>query len=117
MPLTDPAFWSEHLRATLQRYGEALVRQVSAHLFKPRSQWPVDELIDRCVATVDNAAVIDRRLQDLAPAGRKLLALIGHSRQPRWRLGHLLELLAALGHAEGLQPVFTLFEEGLLYPD
>src|SRR5205807_8988279 len=99
--LTDPAYWSEHLRATLQRYGEALVRQVSARLLKPRSQWPVEELIERCVAAVGNAAVIDRRLQDLAPAGRKLLALVGHSRQPRWRLGPLLEMLAALGHAAG----------------
>jgi hypothetical protein len=117
MPLTDPAFWSEHLRATLERYGEALVRRVAGHLLKPRNQWPVEELIERSVATVGNAAVIDRRLQDLDPAARKLLALIGHSRQPRWRLGHLLEMLAALGHAEGVQPVFALFEAGLLYPE
>jgi hypothetical protein len=117
MPLIDLAFWSAHLRATLERYGADLVRQVAASLFKPRSQWPVEELIERSLATINNAAVIDRRLQDLDPAGRKLLALIGHSRQPRWRLGHLLELLAALGHATGTEPIGALFEAGLLYPD
>jgi hypothetical protein len=117
MPLIDPAYWTAHLRATLERYGAALVRQVAAALFKPRSQWPIEELIERCVATIGNAAVIDRRLQDLDPSGRKLLALIGHSRQPRWRLGHLLGMLAALGHARGTEPIAALFEAGLLYPD
>lgn len=117
MPVTDPASWSEALRQTLQHYDEPLVRQVSAKLVKPRGQWPVEELIERCVAAAGNAAVIDRRLEDLDPACRRLLALIGHSRQPRWKLGNLLELLAALGHVEGPRPVFTLFEAGLLYPD
>jgi hypothetical protein len=117
MPLTDPAFWSEHLRDTLTRYAEPLLRGVAGRLIRPRSQWPCEELIERCAAAADNAAVIDRRLQDLDPAGRRLLALIGHSRQPRWRLGSLLELLAALGHADGPQPVFALFEAGLLYPE
>src|SRR4051794_278047 len=117
MPVTDPASWSEALRQTLQQYDEALIRQVAAKLVKPRGQWPAEELIERCVVAAGNAAVIDRRLEDLDPACRRLLALIGHSRQPRWKLGNLLELLAALGHVEGPRPVFTLFEAGLLYPD
>lgn len=117
MPQSDPAFWSDHLRRTLQRYDESLVRQVAARLIKPRNQWPLDDLIERCVNSAGNPAILDRRLQELDPLGRKLLALIGHSRQPRWKLGSLLELLAALGHAEGPQPVFALFEAGLLYPD
>src|SRR5262245_1461933 len=117
MPLEEAAFWSEHLQQTLHGYDAALVRRVAANLIRPRSQWPIDDLIERCVAAVSNAAVIDRRLQDLEPAGRRVLALIGHSRQPRWRLGSLLEMLAALGHAEGPQPLFALFEAGLLYPE
>src|SRR5438105_10125485 len=64
-----------------------------------------------------NAAAIDRRLQALDDPARKLLACIGHSLQPRWKLGNLLELLAALGCAEGPQTVFRLFEAGLLCPD
>jgi hypothetical protein len=117
MPLTEPAVGSDPVRRILERYDPALVRQVAARLIKPRGEWPVEELIDRCAAAVANPAMIDRRLRDLdVPAGR-LLALIGHSRQPRWRLGSLLELLAALGHAEGPRPVLTLFEAGLLYPE
>jgi hypothetical protein len=117
MPRIDPASWSDRVRRTLERYDEALVRQVAARLIKPRNQWPVEELIERCVSTLGNPAVLDRRLQELEPAQRRLLALIGHSRQPRWRLGSLLEMLAALGHAEGPGPVLDLFEAGLLYPD
>src|SRR5262245_32545152 len=117
MPLIDVAYWSERVQQTLQRYAEPLLQQVAAQLFRPRSQWPAAELIERSLATITNAAVLDRRLEALDPAGRRLLALIGHSRQPRWKLGPLLELLAALGHAEGLAPIFALFEAGLLYPD
>jgi hypothetical protein len=117
MPLSDPQVWTDRLRATLQAYHEPLLRQVAGKLLKPRNQWPVEELIERSVATISNAAVVDRRLEELGPAGRRLLALIGHSRQPRWKLGSLLEMLAALGNAEGMTPVFALFESGLLYPE
>jgi hypothetical protein len=116
MPLADPAAWSDRLRRTLAGYDEALLRQVADRLVKPRSHWPVDDLLERCLATVTNPAVLDRRLQDLEPAGRQLLALIGHSRQPGWQLGNLVELLIALGHPDGLRPVLDLLEAGLLYP-
>jgi hypothetical protein len=115
--MTNDAFWSDYLRRTLHGYDEPLLRQVAAGLFKPRSQWPVEDLIDRSLTTLSNAAVIDRRLQDLDTSSRRLMTLIAHSRQPRWRLGNLLELLAALGLSEGPRPVLTLFEAGLLYPD
>jgi hypothetical protein len=117
MSSPDPAFWCERVRQTLACYDEALLRLVAGKLVRPRGQWPAEELIDRCVHAQGNAAVIDRRLSDLDDAGRRLLAAIAHSRQPRWRLGRLIELLAALGHAEGPQPVFRLFESGLLYPE
>jgi hypothetical protein len=117
MPFIDPAHWSAKVRGILRRYDDNLLRQVSARLYRPRSQWPVEELVERCVGTLDNAAAIDRRLNDLDPASRKLLALMGHSRQPRWKVGGLLEMLAALDHSEGLQPVLTLLGHGLLYPD
>lgn len=116
MPLAEATSWSERLRGTLERYDEGLLRQVAARLVKPRNQWPVEDLIARILATVDNPAVIDRRLQELGPAGRQLLALLGHSRQPRWALGHLVELLLTLGHEDGLAPVFDLLAAGLLYP-
>jgi hypothetical protein len=116
MPTADAAFWSEQLRETLRRYDEALLRRVAGKLLKPRGQWPAEELIERGVATVSNAAVIDRRLEALEPAGRRVLALIGHSRQPRWRVGNLIELLAALGPEADVRPLLVLLESGLLAP-
>jgi hypothetical protein len=118
MPLPDPAAWSDLLRQALGRYDEPLLRQVAAKLVRPRSQWPAEELIDRAVATVGNAAVIDRRLQELEPHARQLLALLAGSRQPRWRLGNLVEVVISLGQREEpFRPILALFESGLLYPD
>jgi hypothetical protein len=112
----DASLWSDRVQRTLVRYDEALLRQVAAQLVKPRNQWPIEELINRSVATAVNPAVLDRRLQDLAPASRQVLALIAHSRQMCWPLGNLVEMVLALGHADGLKPVFALLEAGLLYP-
>jgi hypothetical protein len=117
MPFSDVDFWSDRARQILGQYDEPLLRQVAGRLFKPRGHWPAEDLVDRAVGTLANAAVVDRRLVAVDLAGRRLLSLVGHSRQPRWKVGRLLELLASLGHAEGMQPVFRLFEEGLLYPD
>jgi hypothetical protein len=108
--------WSDRVRRTLEAYHESLLRTVAARLFRPRNQWPVDELLDRSLATIGNAPVIDRRLQELDVAERRVLALIAHSRQPCWGLGNLVELVIALGHSDGLPPILHLFEAGLLYP-
>ncbi len=116
MYLSDPSYWSELQRYTLASYDEALLRQVAARLVKPRNQWPVSDLIERGSAALSNPVLIDRRLQDLTPPARRVLALIGHSRQPYWNLGNLVELTIALGHGDGLQPVMELLEAGLLYP-
>jgi hypothetical protein len=117
MPLIDPAIWTDRLEQTLQCYDESLLRQIAGHFIKPRNQWPVKELIERCLATVNNVAVIDRRLKELDPAERRLLALIGHSGQPRWRVVNLIEMLATLGEDDGLKPVRRLLEAGLLYAE
>jgi hypothetical protein len=116
MSLSDAAPWSALLRRTLSAYEEALLRQVAGRLLKPRNQWPVDELIERMVATAANPAILDRRLQEQEVPGRRLLAMIGHSRQPAWDVGNLVELALALGHEDGLKPVFALLEAGLLFP-
>jgi hypothetical protein len=116
MPVVDPAFWFDLQRQTLACYDEALLRQVAARLVKPRNEWPVEDLLERGAATAANPAVIDRRLRDLTPAARQVLALIAHSRQPCWHLGNLVELTIALGQGDGLQPVLELLEAGLLYP-
>lgn len=116
MPVVDPAYWSELQRHTLACYEEPLLRQVAARLFKPRNQWPVEELVERGAAATSNPVIIDRRLQELSPQARRVLALIAHSRQPYWYLGNLVELTIALGHGDGLPPVLELLEAGLIYP-
>src|SRR5436189_196184 len=75
------------VRASLARFDDSLLRAVAARLFKPRSQWPTEELIDRAVEALSNAPVIDRRLKDLPPAARHLLASIGLSGRADWPLG------------------------------
>jgi hypothetical protein len=117
MALPDPTYWTELLRRALAAYDEELLRQVAARLVRPRNQWPLEELIERMATTVENPAALDRRLQDLDPGARKMLACIGHSRQPRWQLGNLVELALALGQPDGLRPAFDLLQGGLLFPD
>ncbi|MFO0875933.1 MAG: helicase-associated domain-containing protein [Gemmataceae bacterium] len=113
-PVSTP--WLDRVAATLHRYQEGLVREVASRLVRPRNQWPVDELISRCLDTLQNAPVLDRRLDDLAPSSRQVLALIGHSRQPIWSLGNLVEMVIALGQEDGLEPIVDLLGAGLLYP-
>jgi hypothetical protein len=116
MPLHDSAYWTDRLRQTLTRYREPLLREMATRLIKPRSRWPVEELIDRCVAFAGNPVQIDRRLKELPLVGRRLLALIAHSRQPQWRVGNLLEMLVAVGHVADVAPILELLEGGLIYP-
>src|SRR5436190_23951982 len=100
-PPVDPDVWTLRAREALARYTEPLLRTVAAHLVKPRSAIPVDELADRCFATLTNPPVVDRRIREQSDTARKLLALMGLSRRPAWKVGHLLTPLAALGHADG----------------
>lgn len=116
-PPSESDLWSARCRDTLSRYSEHRLRSVAVRLTRPRLIQPLDELLDRSIATLTNPPVIDRRIKDLPPASRKLLALVGLSRQARWKVGHLLALLAALGHAEGFAPIAESLEAGLLYPE
>jgi hypothetical protein len=118
MPLMEVDVWSDLLRSSLERYDEPLLRQTAKKLLRARNDWPAEELIERSLAAVKNPPVIERRLQEIDSTGRRLLALIAHSRQPRWRLGSLVELSVALGEtSEPFRPILSLFEAGLLYPD
>src|SRR5258708_4630502 len=114
--MSNADFWTDQVRTTLQGYEEGLLRQIASRLFRPRNQWPVEELIERTLATLSNIPVLDRRLKDLSPACRQLLALIGRSQQPRWHVGSLIEMLRLFGQADGVEPIQTLFETGLLFP-
>jgi hypothetical protein len=115
MPVS-PAIWSELIRRTLSCYDEEVVRRVAGRLVKPRNFWPTAELITRSAETLDNPPVLDRRLEELEPVCRQVLAVIGLSRQPTWAVGNLVELAMALGHPDGIKPLLELLDAGLLYP-
>jgi hypothetical protein len=115
--MSDTDSWALRLKHTLESYDESLLRRVAYRLFKRHSQQPAPELIERCLETLANAAVVDRRLREVSPSQLLLLAAIGRSRQPVWRLGNLVELLSAFGDEKGPEQVFQLFEMGLLYPE
>lgn len=114
MSSDDP---DRRIRNTLERYADDLLRATTQRLLKPRNRWPIDELIRRNLEALINAPVLDRRLGELPEVPRKALALMGVTRQPRWRVGRLIEALATLGHTEGLTPILTLLEWGLLFPE
>ncbi|MCE9565434.1 MAG: helicase-associated domain-containing protein [Planctomycetes bacterium] len=117
MPPTPDEVWSDRCRGALSNYSEPLLRTVAAKLIKPRVNQAPEDLLDKSVATFANPPVIDRRIRELPEHSRKLLALIALSRQQRWKVGHLITLLTALGHAEGFTPVADALVAGLLFPE
>ncbi|MCI0640362.1 MAG: helicase-associated domain-containing protein [Gemmataceae bacterium] len=116
MHSVNDEFWSSQIRRILESYDETLLRQVATRLCRPRNHWPAEELIDRCLDTIGNAAMLDRRLKDHDDCAQQLLALIGQSRQFVWNVGNLVEMAIALGAADGLKAVRDLLEAGLLFP-
>jgi XPB/Ssl2-like helicase family protein len=116
-PKADEGDWSQRCRDAMSRYSAALVRGVAGKLVRPRANQSLDELIDKSIGMMTNPPVIDRRIRDLPEASRKLLALIGLSRQPRWKIGQLIALLSALGNDEGFKPIEDALKAGLLFPE
>jgi hypothetical protein len=108
--------WNDRVQKLFERYDEALMRIVAGKLLRPRNSWKLEELIERCVETLGNAPVIDRRIKELPAASRKLLSLLGRSQQTTWSSFDLVWMLAAMNHVEGTVPIVALLETGLLYP-
>ncbi|MBX9680772.1 MAG: helicase-associated domain-containing protein [Gemmataceae bacterium] len=106
----------EPIERALEAYDEPTLRQVAGKLYRPRNQWPAEELRRRCIETLSNAPVIDRRLKELPIPSRGVLRLIAQSRQPYWPVGSLVEWAMTLGAGDGLEAIRTLLESGVLYP-
>ena len=114
MRYDDPTI--ETVRDTFERY-EAVVRlTILSALAKPRQPMEMDDLTDKAMNVLLNPPVIDRRIRELPGACRKLLAVMAITRNYRWRIGDMLQVLSTLGHHDGLVPFLTLMENGLLYP-
>lgn len=114
---TATDIWTDAVRSALTAYSEPLLREVAGNLLKPRNPLPLDELPDRILATLANPPMVDRRIQSLPPAARTVLAVIGLTRRPKWKVGHLLTVSASLGHSDGYAPLRALLDVGLLYYD
>jgi hypothetical protein len=100
----------------LAGYSESLLREVAGRLIRPRNTWTADEVRDRLLTALADPVHIDRTLRRLTAPARKLLRLIGVSRQPRWRIRGLLDLLAGSGYEDGLAAVRELLDVGLMFP-
>lgn len=111
------ALWLDAVRASLERYDEALLRSVATRLVKSRNQWPAEELVERSLATLQNPAVVDRRLKDVPAETRRVLAVVRQSGQMRWAVGNLCEIGAMLGGGIGHEAIVALIEAGLAFPD
>lgn len=117
MPAPDNSYWNDQILAIFQRYEEALIREVARQFIRPRNQWPVEDIIDRLIEAMANPPLIDRRIRELPSGCAKILALIEVSKQPRWRVGSLLEMATALGEEDPFELVIALLNNGLLCPD
>ena len=109
--------WLDAVRGIFERYDEALLRPVATRLCRPRNQWPAAELIDRSLATLQNPAVVDRRLKDIPAATRKVLAVVRQSGQASWSIANLCEIGALLGEGIGHEAIVELIEAGLAFPE
>ncbi len=112
----EPDDWLERARTALDGYSETLRKSVASTILKPRNPIPSEELTERILTTLANPPVVDRRIADHSAPGRAALAILGQSRQPVWKVGHLLTMLAALGSTEGFAPIQALLDAGLLFP-
>lgn len=113
---TDDAPWTDRVRNSLDRYSDELFRAATGRLVKPKIGQAIADLADQAARTQTNAPVIDRRIRDLDTGPQNLLRLIGLSRLPVWKVGHLLLLASASGHAEGFATVERLLLSGLAFP-
>jgi hypothetical protein len=100
----------------LAKYADPLVRQVAGPLIRPRNTWTADEVRERLRTALADPVVIDRTLRTVSSTARKLLRLVGISRQPAWRIRGLIDLLRGLGHEDGINAVKELLAAGLLFP-
>ena len=87
LPTDENELATERLRDLFARYSETLLRDVASRLVKPRTVIPTDELIDKCLCTLLNPPVMDRRIKELPDAARKALTLMGLSRRTNWNVG------------------------------
>ncbi len=107
----------DSIRQTFEHYNLVLRRSVLSALVKPRQPLELDDLAEKAISVMVNPPMIDRRLRDVPSVSRKVLAIMAITRNYRWPIGDLLQVLVTLGHHEGLSPIQTLLEAGLLYPD
>jgi hypothetical protein len=100
----------------LAKYATPLLREVAGRLFRPRNAWTPDEVRDKLLAALQDPVLIDRTLRALSTPARKVLRLVGMSRQPTWRVRGLLDLLQGLGHADGIVAIQELLAAGMMFP-
>jgi hypothetical protein len=116
-----PSWNADAVAAAWENYAEPLLRKVAARAIKPRQKLPAAELREKLRHWHENPPQVDRRLRDLTPPARTLLALLHLGKRCQWRVGSLLELASCLqgddGKAiDGLKVTEELFLHALIIP-
>ncbi|MEZ6142697.1 MAG: helicase-associated domain-containing protein [Zavarzinella sp.] len=106
----------DRVESILGAYREDLLRTVAQKLIKPRSLWPVEELIARCKETLNNPPMLDRRLKELPPHAQELLAFLARFRSNNWGTYQLIRLSQLLFEEQSLETAIILLDHGLLLP-
>src|SRR3954470_8872737 len=91
-----PAWDDAAVAAAWECYAEPLLRKVAAHALKLRQKQPAAELRENLLRWYENPPQVDRRLREVAPPARTLLALLHLGKRSQWRVGSLLELASCL---------------------
>lgn len=99
------------------------MRTVAGNALKVRQKLPVAEIREQLLTWHSNPPQIDRRLKELTPTARTLLALMHVGKRAQWRIGTLLELVSCLNGqgadtlaVDGLKVVEELFLQGMIVP-
>jgi len=108
--------WARVIRRAFERYDDTLLGEITTRLIKPRTTQSREELVQRSIDFFENPVQLDRRIQALEPSSAVLLEIAAKTRQNRWFVGTLAEMVLTLGWDEGIKPVLGLVEAGLAFP-
>ena len=118
-----PAWDQSAVELAWEGYAEGLLRIIAGNALKARQKLPVAELREKLLTWHSNPPQIDRRLKELTPSARTLLALMHIGKRAQWRIGTMLELVSCLhGQSadslavDGLKVVEELFLQGMIVP-
>src|SRR5215212_6196797 len=96
-----PPWDAEAVSSAWESYTEPLLRKVAGLALKPRQKQPAAELRAKLLDWHHNPPQVDRRLREVSPPARTLLALLHLGKRSQRRVGTLLEMVSCLQQSDG----------------